>query len=85
MGEINSHLMGKLAANDQINRFMFLKNNDSRGLCVYDHNFQTSLKPIGQSKPNSMWSLHGKGGHKLIKMSSDMTKTAAMPIYGKNH
>ena len=29
---------------------------------VYDHNIQTSsLKPLGQSKPNFMWSILGKG------------------------
>ena len=30
---------------------------------VYDHHFQrsSSLKPLGQSKPNVMWSLLGKG------------------------
>ena len=30
---------------------------------VYDHNIQTSpsLKPLGQSKPNFMWSIVRKG------------------------
>ena len=40
-----------------------------------------SLKPLGQLKPNFMWSVLRKGergpGH--------MTMMAAMPIYGKNH
>ena len=53
---------------------------------VHSH-FQTSspLKPLGQSKPNFMWSLLGKGGTKVyINGSGHMTKMAAMPIYGKN-
>ena len=33
------------------------------GHAVYDHNIQTSssLKLLGQSKPNFMWSILGKG------------------------
>ena len=56
-------------------RFMFMKNNVLRGLSVpapgyihvYDHNIQTPfLKPLGQSKPNFMWSIVRKGEWKLI-------------------
>ena len=49
--------------------------------------FQTSspLKPLGQSKPNFMWSLLWEGGKKVcINGPGHMTKMAAMPIYGKN-
>ena len=49
--------------------------------------FQTSspFKPLGQSKPNIMWSFLGKGGKKVcINGPGHMTKMAAMPIYGKN-
>ena len=37
-------------------------------ILVYDHHFQTCfpLKPLGQSKPNFMWSLLGKGERKFI-------------------
>ena len=36
---------------------------------VYDRYFQTSsFISLGQSKPNFMWSLPGKGGHKFIKL-----------------
>ena len=37
---------------------------------VVVHNAQrsSSLKPLGQSKPNFMWSLLGKGERKFIKM-----------------
>ena len=52
-------------------RFMFMKKKMSSGGClllpwgyihVYDHNIQTSsLKPLGQSKPNFMWSNLRKG------------------------
>ena len=35
---------------------------------VYDHHFQksSSLKPLGQSLPNFVWSLLGKGERKFI-------------------
>ena len=49
--------------------------------------FQTSstLKPLGQSKPNFMWSLLGKGGTKVyINGPGHMNKMAAMSVYGKN-
>ena len=50
--------------------------------------FQTSssLKPLGKSKPNLMWSLLGKERRKFIFINrpGHMTKMAAMPIYGKN-
>ena len=59
----------KLARNEQMDRrFMFMKIFwAQRVVCpcpgaiyvhVYDHNIQTSsLKPLGQSKPNFMWSI----------------------------
>ena len=54
---------------------------------MYDHYFQTSsLKLPGQSKPIFVWSDLGKGGKKVyIKDPGNMTKMAAMSIYGKNH
>ena len=51
-------------------RFMFMEKISSGGclspplgyIHVYDHNIQTSsLKPLGQSKPNFMWSIVRKG------------------------
>ena len=53
-------------------RFMFMKKMLSSGGClflslgnihVYDHNIQTpsSLKLLGQSKPNFVWSIVKKG------------------------
>ena len=52
-------------------RFMFMEIMSSGGclhpplgyIHVYDHNIQTSpsLKPLGQSKPNFMWSMVRKG------------------------
>ena len=54
---------------------------------IYDHNCQTSfpLTPLGQLKPNFMWSFLGKMEHKFCKNHlSHMTKMAAMPIYSKN-
>ena len=59
----------------------------SRGyIHVYDHYYQTSsLKLLGQSKPNFMWSLLGKKERKLmVNGTGHMTKMAAMLIYGKN-
>ena len=58
-------------------RFMFMKKKMSSGVClllpmgfihVYDHNIQTSssLKSLGQSKANFMWSIVRKGERKLI-------------------
>ena len=59
----------KLARNEQMDRgFMFMKIFwAQRVVCpcpgaiyihVYDHSIQTSsLKPLGQSKPNFMWSI----------------------------
>ena len=38
---------------------------------VYEHYFQTavpSLKPLSQPKPNFMWRLLEKRGHKVIKI-----------------
>ena len=60
----------------------FLK---SVSIHVYDHYFQTSssLKLLGQSMPNFMWSFLGKGERKFIKNGlGHMTKMAATPIYG---
>ena len=54
---------------------------------VYDHHFQScsSLKPLGQSKPNFMWSLLGKEERKLtLNGPGHMNKMAVMPIYVKN-
>ena len=47
--------------------------------------FQTSsLKLLGQSKPNFMWSLTSMGmGNKRL-YTGHMTKMAITPIYGKN-
>ena len=44
---------------------------------VYDHYFQKSLKPLGQSKPNFMWFLLGKRGHNYN------ISLATIRIYGK--
>ena len=51
--------------------FLFMKKNVPRGLSalprgyihIYDYNIQTStsLKSLGQSKPNLMWSIVRKG------------------------
>ena len=51
------------------------------------HTLQTSSpqKPLGQSKPNSMWSLHGAGATKVCSpYLGHKTVMFAMPIYGKN-
>ena len=44
-----------------------------------------SLKPLGQSKLNFMWSLLGKREHEFCKKNHfrHITKIAAMAIYGK--
>ena len=47
---------------------------------VYDHNIQTSLKLLGQSKPNFMWSIVRKG----VNGHGHMTKMANMVINSKN-
>ena len=63
---------GKLAGSMQMDRrFMPMKNKSPQGVVcpcpwdiyiLYDHNIQTSsLKPLGQSKPNIKWSIVGKG------------------------
>ena len=67
---------GKPARNEQMDRrFMFMKIFCVQGGClsmsrgcihVYDNNIQTPLKPLGQSKPNFMWSILGKGGSKSL-------------------
>ena len=52
---------------------------------VYNHYYQTSsLKPLGQSKPNFMLSLLGKEERKHINGTGHMAKMATMLIYGKN-
>ena len=58
---------------------LFLKKSE---IHVYNHYYQTycSLKSLGQSKPNFMWSLLGS----LEKKLGHLTKMAAMLIYGKN-
>ena len=44
-----------------------LQDHWSSCIHVYDHNIQTSsLKPLGQSKPNFMWSIVWKGELKFI-------------------
>ena len=53
---------------------------------TYSHYFQTFLsqKPLGQSKPNFMWSLHGKRGHDLLSKNNghgQVTKIATTPIF----
>ena len=58
---------------------------------VVIHNVKTSssLKPLSQSKPNFVWSLHGyypitpKGERKFFAASGSHDKLATMPIYGK--
>ena len=58
----------KLARNEQMDKIYVYENILGLGGClplpwgyihVYDHNIQTSssLKPLGQSKPNFMWSI----------------------------
>ena len=57
-----------------------------RYIHVYDHNDQTSssLKPLGQLKPNFIWSIVRKRGMKVcIKGQSHITKMAAMAINSK--
>ena len=75
--------------------FIFMKKK-SPGAClplprgyihVHDHNIQTSsaLKPLGQSKPNFMWSIVRKGAMKVyINCQGHMTKMATMAINSKN-
>ena len=65
----------------------YLENFSKAAVHVYDHYFQTSLslKPLGRSKPNFMWSLQGKRKHKFCKNGHcHMTKMAATPICVKN-
>ena len=69
---------GKLAAKDYIYQIIMLMKQLTPGgwlsvpgrgyVQVYDHYFQTSsiLKLLGQSMPNFMWSLLGKGEQKFI-------------------
>ena len=52
---------------------------------VYDHYSQSSfsLKPLGYSMPNIMWSLLGKREHKFCKNGLvHVTKMAARPRHG---
>ena len=54
---------------------------------VYFHNIETTfpLKPLGQSKPNFMWSILRKNDKKVyINGPGHMTKMAAMAINSKN-
>ena len=53
---------------------------------VYFHNNETSssLKPLGQSKPNFIWSILGKGEKVYINGQGHMTKMAATAINRKN-
>ena len=78
---------GELAGSMQMDRrFMFMKKNVC--LCpegyihVYDHNIQTSssLKPLGQSKSNFMWSVVIV----YINGSGHLTKMAAIAINSKS-
>ena len=67
----------KCARNDQMDkRFMFMKIFWAQGVVcpcpgaiyVYDQNIQTSssLKPLGRSKPNFMWSIFRKREWKFV-------------------
>ena len=53
---------------------------------VYDHTIQTSsLKPLGQSKPNSMWNIERKGERKFVLNGhGHITKMAVMAMYSKD-
>ena len=44
-----------------------------------------TLKPLGQSKPNFIWSILGKGGKVYINGQGHMTKMAAMAINRKKN
>ena len=51
---------------------------------VYDHNIPTSsLKPLGQSKPNIKWSIVRRGVKVNINGPGHMTKMATMAINSK--
>ena len=73
---IKSFNEGKLAAKDYIDWIILLMKKiwpqgvvcPCPGAIYFNHHFQTSspLKPLGQSKPNFMWSLLGKGERKFI-------------------
>ena len=75
---LNVVLREKLAGNGQMDlRFLILKKIWNPGVCVppprgnlhaYYRNIQrySSLKPLGQSKPNFMWSIVRKGERKFI-------------------
>ena len=50
------------------------------------HHFQrSSPKPLGQSKPNFMWSLLGSGEGTKVSLGhlGHMTKMSATPMYGE--
>ena len=75
-------------------RLMLMENFSPLGGClplpwgyihVYFHNNETSfpLKPLGQSKPNFIWSIRGKG-ERNINGQGHMAKMAAMAINRKN-
>ena len=77
---LQSHLMGKTCSKglNWLNNCVYEKKKKKkpggylplpRGyIHVYDHYFQTSssVKPLGQSTPNFIWSLLGKGERKYI-------------------
>ena len=42
------------------------------------------MKPLGQFRPNFMWIILGKREPQICENVLDVTKMAAMPIYGKN-
>ena len=53
---------------------------------AYDHNIQrsSSLKLLGQSKSNFMWSILRENENVYINDQGHMTKMAAMAINSKN-
>ena len=68
---------------------MILKNFGPQGwsrsnIHIHYHNIQrsSSLKQLGQSKPNFISSIYGKGEPMCLQVIQ--VKMAAMPIYGKN-
>ena len=81
--KVKNQTQNVLKFSDQISD-LFLKKSE---IHVYNHYYQTScsLKSLGQSKPNFMWSLLGSLEKKVyIKGTGHLTKMAAMLIYGKN-
>ena len=76
-----------------VRRFMFMKTICPQGVVcpcpgaipthIYFYSIQTysSLKPLGQSKPNCMWIIVRKGSDSCI--NGHMTKMATMAINSK--